>query len=366
MRNIDELGNAFGQADPGFVNKVYDTLAHLKKEQSRKSGTIVAFRIAAVVMIFCILSVGTVLAVTNTWGILDFLSGRRTGVTVLPEASEIVQNEVPQEGTETDLAVFTVREAVYDGQSVFIVLDVRPSSSRYLLLGPDASPSDHITGLGPVFSGKTGTIADYAEENHKVMLQTSVVVNDANCSIDYLLSEDGTLVYMINSSLVSDSDTTEVELGCVAVPFIFRDDKYMLDFDDKKETVLSATLRNTGTKEAVTSTEPVDFDGFGVRVEKITIKNSAVSAYAEIEYTVTDTEKYAKANGGIWFEFLDNGGECIPGGAASGGGIEPTDEKHYIEKLSLQAMEKLPDEVILRCYDFGDKNHSETHTCKMK
>jgi len=366
MRNIDELGNAFGQADPGFVDNVYNTLARLEKEQSRKSTTILSFRIAAVVMIFCILSVGTVLAITNTWGILDFLSGRRNGVKVLPEASEIVQKDVPQEGTETDLAVFRVREAVYDGQSVFIVLDVKPSSPEYLLLGPDVYPSDYITDLGPVFSEKTGTIADYAEENHKVMLQTSVVIKGANCSIDYLLSEDGTLVYMINGILSSNSATKEIELGCVAVPFIFQNDKYTRDFDNKKETVLTATLKNTGTEEPVTSIGPVVFDEFGVRVEKITLRSSEVLVYAEIEYTVIDTEKYAKTDGGIWFEFLNSDGERISAGAASGGGIESVDEKHYIEKLSLQAMEKLPDEIILRCCNFLDENQSETHTFKMK
>jgi len=366
MQDLNELANAFGQADSGFVNNVYNTLARLEREQRRKSVTMMYFRIAAVIMIFCILSVGTVLAVTNTWGILDFLSGRRTGVEVLPEASEIVQTEVPQEGTETDLAVFTVREAVYDGQSVFVVLDVKPLSPEYLLLGPDVYPSDYITDLGPVFSEKTGTIADYAEENHKVMLQTSIVINGADCSTDYLLSEDGTLVYMINGILIGSSETTELELGCVAVPFILQDGKYTRDFGNKKETVLTATLKNNGTKETLTSTEPVVFYEFGVRVEKITLSNSAVSTYAEIEYTVIDTEKYAKTDGGIWFDFLDNDGECIPGGAASGGGIESVDEKHYIEKLSLQAMEKLPDEVILCCRDFGDKNQSEIHTIKMK
>jgi hypothetical protein len=366
MRNINELANAFGRADDGFVDNVYNTLAYLQKKKSRKPAKITFYRIAAVIAIFCTLSVGTALALTNTWGILDFLSGRQTDVKVLPEASAIVQKEVPQVGTQTDFASFTVREAVYDGQNLYIVLDVKPSLPEYLLLGPDAYPSDHIANMGPIFSGKTGTIADYARENRKVMMQTSVVISGANCSIDHLLEEDGTLVYMISGRFTGDSGATDVELGCVAAPFIIENGKYVRDMNSRKDTTLSATLKNTGTQETVTSIEPAVFGDSGVRVDKITLKSSAMSTYAEIEFTVIDAEKYAKTEGGLWFEFLDRYGERIPNGAASGGGIESIDATHYIEKISLQAMEKLPSEVILRGYNCWDKNRYETHTFEMK
>lgn len=366
MRNINELANAFSQADDGFVDNVYNTLSNLQKKKSRKPTKITYYRIVAGIAIFCLLSTGTVLALTNTWGILDFLSDRRNNVKVLPEASAIVQKGVPQEGTQTDFAAFKVREAVYDGQSIYIVLDVKPSLSKYLLLGPDAYPSDHIANMGPMFSGETGTIADYARENNKVMLLTSVVISGANCSIDYLLEEDGALVYMISGRFTGDSGGTDVELGCVATPVIIENGKYMRDMENRKDTTILATLKNTGTQEAVTSIEPEVFSGSGVRVDKITLMSSAISTYAEIEFTVIDAEKYAETEGGLWFEFLDSYGERIPNGASAGGGIESIDETRYIEKISLQAMEKLPSEVILRGYNCWDKNQYETHTFKMK
>ncbi|SHH59171.1 hypothetical protein SAMN02745823_00400 [Sporobacter termitidis DSM 10068] len=365
MRNINELENVFGQADDDFVDNVHHTLAYLQKSRNRKPVRIGYYRIAAVIAIICVLSAGTALALSNTWGILDFLSGRRLDVEVLPEASKIVQTDVPQEGTQTDVAAFTVREAVYDGQSVYIVLDVKPSSPDYLLLGPDVYPSDQTASMGPIFNGGTGTIADYAQENHKEMLQTSVGISGANCSIDYLLEEDGTLVYMIEGRYEGDSAAPDVELRCVAVPFVIENGKYTRDMDSKKDTTLSATLKNTGTQESVISTEPAVFDDCGVRVDKITLKSSAMSTYAEVEFTVIDEEKYAETDG-ILFEFLDSYGERIPSGAASGGGIVTIDDTHYIEKISLQATEKLPSEVILRGYSYLDKDRYETHTFEMK
>lgn len=365
MRDMKELKYAFGQADDDFVNNVYHTLTGMQSNKDGKPVKKIYFRLAAVIAIVCILSAGTALAFTNTWGILDFLSGRRTDVKVLPEASAIVQKGVPQEGNKTDIATFTLREAVYDGQSVYIVLDVKPSSPDYLLLGPDAYPSDHIANMGPIFSGKTGTIADYARENHKVMFQTSVVVSGTNCSIAYLLEEDGTLVYMLEGRYGSDSTAPDVEFKCVAVPFVIENGKYTRDMDSRKDTTLSVTLKNTGTQETVTSMEPAVYGDCGVRVDKITFKSSAMSTYADVEFTVVDEEKYAETDG-ILFEFLDRYGERIPNGAASGGGIEAIDDTHYIEKISLQAMEKLPSEVILRVYSYLDKNRYETHTFKMK
>lgn len=365
MRNMTDIKNAFGKADDSFVNNVYHTLTDIQLNMDRKPAKKIHFSLVATIIIVCVLSTGTALALSNTWGILDFLSGRRVDVTVLPKASEVLQEEVPQQGNQTGFAAFKVREAVYDGQSVYIVLDVKPSSPKYLLLGPDAEPSDHISNMGPIFSSETGTIADYAQANHKVLMSTSVGISGANCSIDYLLEEDGTLVYMIDGGYGDNSSAPVVELKCVALPFVVENGKYTRDMDGKKSTILSATLKNTGTQEKMTSTESAVYSNCGVRVDKITLKGSAMSTYAEIEFTVVNADKYAESDG-LFFEFLDRYGERIPNGAGSGGGIEAIDNTRFTTKVSLQAMEKLPSEVILRGYSYSDNTKYETHTFEMK
>ena len=127
---MTDMKNAFGKADDAFVNNVYRTLSDIQLNKDRKPAKRIYFSLVAAIII-CVLSAGTVLAFSNTWGILDFLSGRRDDVKVLPEASGVVQGEVPQQGNQTDFAAFVIREAVYDGQSVYIVLDVKPSSPEY-------------------------------------------------------------------------------------------------------------------------------------------------------------------------------------------------------------------------------------------
>lgn len=115
----------------------------------------------------------------------------------LHEAANIVQNDVSQKGGQTEYAAFAVHEAVLDGKNTYIVVDIKPTSPEYLLLGADASLFDPIGNMGPLFSSKTGTIADYARENNKEMINTSVAIAGVNCSVDYLLEDSGTLVSLI-------------------------------------------------------------------------------------------------------------------------------------------------------------------------
>ncbi|HHV71443.1 MAG TPA: hypothetical protein GXX38_02380 [Clostridia bacterium] len=367
MRDIRELKKAFGRADEAFVNNLYYTLANIQMDERRKPVKKIGFRLVAAIVIGCMLSAGTVLAFTNSWGILDFLRGRWENVKVLPEAADLVQKGVVQEGGQTEFGNFVVREAVFDGKSLYIVMDVKPSSSGYLLLGPDAFPSDPISNMGPFFSGKLGTIADYAREGNKEMISTSVGIDGAiSCSIDYILEEGGTLVYMLNGNISSSSAQEEIKINCVAVPFISREGKMVIDDSNKQKTTISITLKNSGTKESVTSIMPVIYSDFGIRVDKVILTASAMDIYADIEYTVIDREKFAQNEDGLLFEFLDNTGNPIPGGVSSGEGIQALDRNRFIQKISLQASETLPNEITLRAYNCWRKDSYESHTFKMK
>ena len=199
MWTTKELGNAFGKADNAFVDNVYHTLGAIQKKQVRQPGKSILnknLRFVAAVAIVCILLAGMALAATNTWGVLDFLRERDNSIDVLPQASEIVQTNVPQAPAisapassaatsqvpadqvpaSTDVADFSVREAIYDGNNFYLIVDVKPASDTYLLLGPDVYPQDTWCDMGPLYSDKTGAISDYAEENGKEMIQTNVQV----------------------------------------------------------------------------------------------------------------------------------------------------------------------------------------------
>lgn len=321
----------------------------------------------AAAMTVCVLLSGVALAVTNGWGVLDFLHERENGTAVLPQAGEIVQTNVPQVAETTDFASFSVREAAFDGHNFYIIVDVKPTSDEYLLMGPDVYPQDPVGYMGPVFSDKTGTIADYAEANGQKMIQTNVGVSDVNgAGLTYLLQQDGTFTYMINGSLIVDSDKTNLELKCVVATFENQDGREVILQENIKRSSLNITLENTGIRELVSSIAPAKYVSCGVRIDNITLKASELAVYAEISYTVIDEEKFAATDTGLQFEFLDSDGNRLPDGAAVGGGINTEDGVHYVQESSIGAMETLPREITVRGYNFLDKNSYETNTFEMR
>ncbi len=369
MRNMIDLSGAFGEADDGFVINVHRTLAAIQFESDRRDrknvkrrGARLAFAIAAI----CVLLAGTALALTNTWGILDFLSGRSNDAAVLPEAAGIIQTDVAQSGGQTDYAAFTVRQAVFDGQNVYLVVAVKPSDSGYLLLGPDANPSDPIGNLGPLFADKAGTIADFARESNKELIHTAVTLEGTNQSMDFLLEDDDTLVYMIKARLSDAGEKLDLKLHCAAARYSEKAGQDVPDASSFVRATLSVTIENTGAQKTLNSTEPADYSDCGVLVDKVTLTGSPMAIYAEIAFTVTDKEKFEKTDGGLWFEFLDAQGQRLPYGADTGGVIEQIDDEHFVQKSSLQAAEVLPGEIILRGFNCWEKNRYETHTFEMK
>ena len=367
MQNIKDLGNAFGRADNGFVDNVYDTLADLQKKQVKKPviNKKLCFVVAAAII--CILLTGVALAATNTWGVLDFLHERKNGTAVLPQASGIIQTNVPQAAEPMDFASFSVREAAFDGHNFYIIVDVKPTSDEYLLMGPDAYPQDPVGNMGPVFNGKTGTIADYAEANGQKMIQTNVGVSDVNgAGLEYLLQQDGTFTYMINGSIIDDSDKTNLELKCIVATFENQDGREVILQENIKRSSFNITLENTGISELVSSIVPAEYASCGVRIDNITLKASELAVYAEISYTVIDEVKFAATDTGLQFEILDSDGNRFPDGAAVGGGTNTKDGVHYVQESSIGAMETLPREITVRGYNIWDKNRYETNTFEMR
>lgn len=325
----------------------------------------VSLLVAAITI--CVLLSGVALAVTNAWGVLDFLHERKNGTEVLPQASGIVQTNVPQVAEETDFASFSVREAAFDGHNFYIIVDVKPASDEYLLMGPDAFPADPVENMGPLFGGKNGTIGDYAEANGKKMIQTNVAVDGVNGQgVDFLLQQDGTLTYLINGSLIDDSDKADLALRCIVAAFENQNGEEVILQENIRRSSLNITLENTGIRELASSIAPAEYASCGVRIDNITLKASELAVYAEVSYTVIDEAKFAAADTGLQFEFLNADGNRLPDGASTGGGTSTEDGVHYVQESSIGAMETLPREITVRGFNCWDKTRYEANTFEMR
>lgn len=372
MHDLKDHKDVFGQPDDQFKRSVMRTLDRIPEGEGRKTMKKTKVGLIAAVAILCVLITTTALAFTNSWGILGFLTNRRQNVAVLPEAEEIVQTAVPQQGGVSEQVSFTVRDAVLDGQQLFISVEAKPAGTQQLLLlGPDAFPEDPVSDMGPLFEGKTGTIADYINEKQLTPVKTwASIDNVEHNAIDFVLEEDGTLVYMITTRYEQGGEAIEnFTLSCGSIPFLNSDGKWALDEAAKQYTPLSVTLANTGVnRESVSSIATAEYNDVGVRVDQVTLTGSPLGIDARIEYTIIDMEKYLATDDGLGFEFIDENGERLPGGAQDSGGIKQLDDAgtRFVQTQSLQASETLPKQITLRAFNIWEKNRYEAHSFDLK
>lgn len=376
---------AFGKPDADFVSCVQYTLRRLREEEERPMKRKLRLS-AAIAVAACLIVATAALAAANHWGLFDFLDqGRDSGV--LPEAAEIVATDPPQQGGEGELASFKLREAVYDGEYVYMVVDATPADGL-LLLGPGLLPPDAMRDLTKNASDAM-TIGEYAGENG---LQMAIVgistaaaaegVEDAITSFDWRLEADGTLVFMLSGEAPQGAgDAFETTLLCSVTPLVsaaegegitmqyFEEDgeepvsKYIgYDVDEAhiQRSELAFALSAAGPAEAQAYDLDAAYPSCGVRVERVTFEPSPMALYYEIRFAITDEAAYAATEDGVQFEFLDANGERLPDGATMSGQTAAQADGSLVQSGSLSAQSDLSQIAALRAFNCWTKERYES------
>ena len=380
-----DFRTAFGKPDADFVSCVQNTLHRLREEErpmKRKLSLSAAIAVAA-----CLIVATAALAAASHWGLFDFLN-QGAGSGTLPEAAEIVATDPPQEGGEGELASFRLREAVYDGEYVYMVVDATPADGL-LLLGPGLLPLDAMRNLTKEDSDAM-TIGEYAGEND---LQMAIVgistaaaaegAEDAITSFDWRLEADGTLVFMLSGEAPQGmGDAFETTLLCSVTPLVpaakgegitmqyFEEDgeepvsKYIgYDVDEAhiQRSELAFALTAAGPAEAQAYDLDAAYPGCGVRVERVTFEPSPMALYYEIRFTITDEAAYAATEDGVQFEFLDANGERLPDGATMSGQTAAQADGSLVQSGSLSAQSDPSQIAALRAFNCWTKERYESH-----
>ena len=382
-----DFRKAFGTPDAAFVSTVENTLRRLREEEERPVKRKLRFS-AAIAIAACLILTAVAFAAANHWGLFDFLDHKPGGSGVLPEAADIVATDPPQEGGAGELASFKLREAVYDGEYIYMVVEATPREGL-LLCGPSSGPKDPMRDLTGDAS-LSMTIDEYARQNDLQMASVHIgasgdaLGNGFINSIDYHMEEDGTLLVMLAGTVPEGaSDTFADVLQCSVtplVPAIGEDDAitygyyepdgddpvyastgYTLDQENRQETELSFTLSLGGPYEALYSAQNAEYPLCGVRVDSVAFTASPMALYYEVRFTVIDETAYAATEEGVWFEFLDENGDALPGGATLSGSIDQEADGSFVQSGSLAAREDMPETVVLRAYNCWTKERYETN-----
>ena len=370
MIYADDFQNAFGQADDGFKNNVYRTITKLQNDEDSMPVRRISMRLAIVAaVIICLAITGTALALTNAWGLLDYLSNRNINVEILPEATDIIQNDIQQKGGHSEKVDFSVREAIFDGQSIYVVVEAKPSTPEYLLLERCIEDtSAPVSDMGSIFSEIPGSISDYLEEHSKTPLCVWVSMEYEE-AMECVVEDDGTIVCITSGRYDgSGIDALTLELKCMVVPYTEQNGKDTIDMENSQDVPMTITLKNTGTIGTVSNTEPIFYSDCGIRVDRVTLTGTAMATYVEIEYTVIDASMFYDTYGGVWFEFVDKNGDRLPRGANHSGSRGPVDgsDTRYLVIDSIRPTATMPNEVTMRVYNAVEDIVYGTHTFEVR
>lgn len=289
-----------------------------KEEKPMKKKLSMAAVLAIVAVALCAAAVA---AAYNT-GILDFTS-RYYHTYVPDDAQSYIQSNVLK--AENDLVCAEVGEMYYDGRTVRFTLNVTPKDPKVMLLGMDLGMED--------FWGNMQLIPD--ESDMRTVLDvycengcTSAYAVDGwmwtaedemtEGSGDYCLNADGVFTQYSECEFQDEQPTRNAKLKIYLTPVRIGNENQT----GSESIILECPITlETAAKvdEVYVSTEPLEFPEVGVRVDRVQITVKPQDLYADIEYTVVDSEAFAAQEDGLWFEFVDP---------------DSTEEEPYNQRLS--------------------------------
>lgn len=369
------IKQAFGAPDAAFVHTVEKTLLRLKREEEqrvkRKFGVVLAACIA-----LCLIFAAVGFAAAGRWGLFDFLNNYAGKSGILPEAAGIVATDPPQRGGQGEWAGVKLREAVYDGQCVYMVVDVEPAQG-ILALSVNEDPGDSMDGQI--------TLAQYARENGLEMARCRLSCEgDAGGEADALIdsmnarrAEDGTLSYMIYGQMREGGGAQALTgtLNLSVTPIlpaeggakpVFGQGNYALDTQNTQTVTLSFSLERAESYGSARNAGAVDYTDCGVRVEQVELTATPMATYYRIRFRVTGETAYAATDEGLWFEFVDGDGERVSDGAMRGATVSHLEKDVLLQEGSIAASAQLPGAVTLRGYNCWTKQRYESHTIAMQ
>ena len=371
MKDHRDFIRALGPADASFSSRVHQTLATLRKEEEQQvKKTYVSIALVAALVLVAAVAI----AAASQWGILDFFNNRQNMPEVLPEASSMIQENIPQEGGETEWATFILQQALHDGSGLYMTLAVQPKDPSYMPIGLDVEATDPVSNLGPAYAHLDMSVREYAKQSGKKLLHTSIYDEGAAMgyvgivqTLDFVQESDDTLIYMVQGTAEAEGDTVQVPLVCVAIPYMETDGNE-LDVSNEQRTELAFSLQATQPTNSAGITEAVEFPDVGIRVDKVTMTPSAVATHVVVDFTVIDQAAYALTDDGLWFEFLDATGNVIPDGSTGGssGAPERANPEKLRQETSLIPMNAVPEEIVIRGYNCWTKERYEAHTIKLQ
>lgn len=283
------------------------------------------------------------------FGILDFLKGNGNTAALPPvEAEELIVPVAEEEQQKTEItegmaADYTVKEAMCDSESIYVVVEAKAKEEgRYLFVPEDAIAEDPVRDWGIDSDLSAGEYA--ASKNLEIMhvnagIQNTEELGIAVSTIYFQWVEDDVMDIMIECGKTERGKTLDVV--CTGILW----DESMTSMEDILRTEIRFTLTDISDAEVI-SYRPADVPEIpGVAViEKAEVVQTKLGTYVEIIYRNDNGENFD----GPAFRLANDNAQEHRIRMASG--TEMLGSGEYFWKLSLEKRE-FGDSILLEAYD---------------
>lgn len=350
---------------PAIVtDRIDSTLLSLEEENKLHSEKTISFTgrkkskwkgLLALTAAIAIMSV-SVYAAEKYWGISDFL--RKYDTELSAEQQSLVDTNVELISKGDSIVDYTIKEAVCDGKSVQVVIEVTAKErGKYLLAPTDALATDSVANLG--WDGDS-TIGEYAEskdlEIAYVGISCSLISHQEVefASQDFQNIEDDVIDIFVSSRITESGLNTDENLAVTCTGSVRPSDAET--HDDIYTTDLQFQLQNktnsqTATYALATSEDEPDktTTAGNTSIKSVTIESTDLANYATIVLTVNDAADPLDVNlcdedGATWqaMDIIQQ---------------ESSDSEHTVTEIITYPKQDLPDKLYLQIYDWDNDTY---------
>lgn len=328
---------------------------YTNRKNNRSTGGMSILKAAAFVLLSVTLLGTGAYAAGKHFGILDFLKGSGNTSAVPPaEAEELIVPVTEEEQEKTELtegmfADYTVKEAMCDSDSIYVVLEARAKErGRYFFVPEDAMAEDLVSGWGidsDVSAGEYAAAKNLEMIHANAGIQNTDELGIAVSTIYFQSVEDDVMDIMIECGKTVKEQTLNVV--CTGILW----DESMTDVEDILRTEIRFSLTDISDAAAVSyvPAETSEIPGTGAVIEKAEVIQTKLGTYLEILYRDDNKDFYA----GPSFRLADDSvGEehriRMPSGT------EILKDGEYFWRLSLEKTE-FGDSIMVEAYDAETK-----------
>lgn len=260
-----------------------------RKNGRRKVSTGMSGLKAAVLVLVAVTLLGTgVYAAERYFGILDFLRGNGNENAVPPiEAEELIVSAPEQEKeeiTEGMLADYTVKEAMCDSDSIYVVLEARAKEAgRYFFIPEDATAEDSVFGWGMDSDLSAGEYA--ASKNLEIVhvnagIQNTDDLGIAVSTIYFQSVSDDVMDIMIECGKTAEEKTLDV----VCTGIVWDDSMESMDDILRTEIRFALTDISDAVSAAYVPLGSAEIPGSSAVIERAKVTQTKLGTYLEILY----------------------------------------------------------------------------------